>query len=504
MMLSNCSFDLFLVHVVSTKLLLLIRGGATGCFVPLQMEFLVFNVRDIVSLKQGTFELDCQQIDLVQNIVPNPKSYHGPGTIRENDKGELTVKIHTTSVQHTDMFQNLRGQLAGQSGTIVEEGEYFTLTARDYGNHLWTARRILPRSSWHAAGLVMTKGSLDFIERAGPLDGDNIIAPHYLRLHFFDSVAIPCTAHKDLGVVDHDSGQRNFAEFRVANLDFKMFRLADEFVVHVTSEQSFSEFLETNILEALQFILARSLRPRVVVRGQNGTISTQLWSAGWKCGRTRLDPPIEPGRPESNASSWRLFGQYLEYVIRVGTSDFWHPCSAHLHNACEASANSMEAWAVGMSVAVEGISTLLNANVLSCEEKADVARLRKLVKIWTKCRRWRQPLVDRALGLLSQLDNARVKDRLAPLEASGKVDAAHVKSWSLLRNRGVHARHFDPLKVSMAELQGVLSLLTATTVLMYHITFHLIGCEGECTDYSTINFPTKQYPFPITEETPQQ
>ena len=133
--------------------------------------------------------------------------------------------------------------------------------------------------------------------------------------------------------------------------------------------------------------------------------------------------------------------------------------------------------------------------MLSDDEKHQTAKLRRLIYRWTKRKGWAPELRERTLGLLSQLDNPRVKDRIKKLLAQRRVDPSHFQSWSALRNRRVHAVRYDPSKLSTGDLQNILLMIGETTVLMYHIIFELIGYEGVYTDYATLTYPTKQYPL---------
>jgi hypothetical protein len=431
---------------------------------------------------------------VTQNKAEKPKLYKGPGIIRQDEDGNLVFKIYATSVENTNLFIDFRGQLSPQSGKIYEAEDFYTLAASDYHGGRWTAERVLPDSSWYGER-VLTIGSLETVSLSGLLSDDRTKGPNYLRMHFFTSADVPCTHFKDLGDGITGDGRRNFASFDALNCHFEVSRFSDEFVIEASASSAFPPFFNSRILETLQFVLARSLGWRVLIEQENGGVISTQFASPKRSSKTKLDPPIGSVQIDAAAFSWQLFARYLEFVTREATSYFWHSCSAQLHDACEASANSMDAWALGLCVAVEGISNLLTVEVLSDAEKEEVEKIRRLVKIWTKCRRWSPGLRDRALGLLSQLNNARVQDRLTPLGGLGKVEPAYIKSWSDLRHQRAHGRLRDPNKMSVIEFQQIFSLMNQVTVLLYQITFHLVGYEGKYTDYGEIGYPTKMYPL---------
>jgi hypothetical protein len=463
-------------------------------------------IEEFVALKAGRFELDCRTIELVQNKSEGARTFGGPGFIRQNATGDIEFKIYTSDVQNTDAARELQNESMLQPGKIVEAHEYFTLRATDYRGGIWAAERVLPRNSWYfnaTPNAVLTVGTIEHLTYSALLASEPTHAQNFVRMHFFDSVDVPCTQFRDFGTRATGSHQRNFDAFEALKCNFEVRQMHDEFVIQATSQDALPPFFETRILEALQFILARSLKWRILVeRRDGGAGSTQFSSPAPNSPKTRLDPPIGTMRIDAAVFTWQLFAQYLEYVTREATSHFWHPCSAQLHNACEASANSMDAWQIGLCVAVEGISNLLATDVLSDMEKNEVGRLQKLVKIWTKCRKWPAVLSSRAAGLLSQMHNARLQDRLAPLAKDGNVDPRYIRSWSQLRNQRVHARHYDPSKLSMNELQSILTLINEVTVMMYQIVFYLIGYTGEYTDYGTLGFPSRTYPLALETNAP--
>ncbi len=454
-------------------------------------------ISEIEALREGRFEIDCPQIVLAQNKATNPRLYKGPGAVYQDKKGNLIFKVYAASVENVNMFSDMQDMFTAQSGKLYGAEECFTLEATDYRGAKWTSERILPKPSW-AGQQVLIAGSIDTLSLSGLLTADRIASPNYIRMHFFDPAAgVPCTQFKDLGERAVGDGRQNFASFSALNCEFEIKRFKEEFVVQATSDQSLPPFFDSRVFETLQFVLARPLACRVLVVRKDAGVSSTEFSSQRSLSATHLEPPIGGNRIEAAAYAWRLFARYLEYVTREATSHYWHPCSAQLHNACEASANSLDAWALGLCVAVEGISNLMSTEALTDAEKGEVKKLERLLQIWTKCRKWSPVLRNRSLGLLSQLSNARVQDRLGPLVAVGKVDPTYLKAWSTLRHQRAHGRHRDPNKLSPNELQSIWSLMNRVTVLMYQVTFHLIEYEGQYTDYGQFNFPMKAYPLAV-------
>ena len=241
-----------------------------------------------------------------------------------------------------------------------------------------------------------------------------------MRLCFFDDAELPLT---NLIVEQTPSGTaltRDNARFAALGCDFLVTKAEAEIVVEVQSDASFKPHFETRIVEGLQFILARSLSPRVLVRSDEGRQSLELSSAVPRSVRTKLDPPLAGGYEGYLEHSWQLFSLYMEYIVRTNEARHWHTCSSHLHNACEASANSLDAWAIGVCLAVEGISSLVDVKQTDAEKKAKKNVSKALTK-FIDSQGWDEILTNRAKGLVGQLQTLRVIDRLRNLSAIGHV-----------------------------------------------------------------------------------
>jgi hypothetical protein len=111
--------------------------------------------------------------------------------------------------------------------------------------------------------------------------------------------------------------------------------------------------------------------------------------SGWSWHRAPSGPrKAQLGRPVDGdygciEDCWRLFGYYLEYVLTTAPASSWNRCSYYLYNACEASTGSVDARAIGVSVAVEGIASLIKAE-LPAEEKRKLVGLMKSVMAYLR------------------------------------------------------------------------------------------------------------------------
>ena len=192
------------------------------------------------------------------------------------------------------------------------------------------------------------------------------------------------------------------------------------------------EHIVTRIDETLRFVLAASLNYRVIECPNN----LHLYSRSGPTPLTRFYPPISRGGPAFHSHSWRLFETYLAYVMR-DPGPCWHTCSNHLHNACEASANALDAWAIGLGVAVEGL-----AGCLPKELDPELVKRLKALQTFITGHVLGSPehkeFVPRIAGMMNGLTQIRAIDRMNALAQTGGTTDALVDDWKKLRNRGVH------------------------------------------------------------------
>jgi hypothetical protein len=259
----------------------------------------------------------------------------------------------------------------------------------------------------------------------------------------------------------------------------------------VSSQTELPGNLHNLVIAAFEFLTAKTVVPRVIDHHRRSTKTLRLLSPRPISHRTRLRRPISAHHLVDYEMPWRLFSLYLEYLCSYSGSG-WHPCVLHVHNAIEASANSLDAARLGLCVAVEGLAKLIPVPTDDEQKKA----IKKLIKVM-KCVILRSGLNDTALGqraegLLIQLHTPRLKDRLEPLVKTGEIRPSLIKAWSELRHGAAHAAAFDIDNARPDETAKLLSGIDKVTTLMYEIIFHLIGYEEEYTDYSEWDQPPRR------------
>ena len=433
------------------------------------------------AFRQGRFQIDCCHMELA-----SPRwVYRGPGQISQDAHGTLTFKVHCPSEPANSLGETLRRVSRARAGKLTDEADLFALTATAYNGAVWRSDGISPEPNHYlTTGSTIVSGKLSRLrqerENSRKLGSE-------VKLTFFG---------QDLR--DWEALYTEEVTFGAPYTGYTMRCAAGnegDVSVSIRTPVTFPENFWFRASEALSFVLAKVLRASVIEQVHSGKRVVTLYSPVPRS-RTRQFPPIRTDWRKNHAEVARMLERYLQFVQNSELKDFWHPCSAHLSHACEASANSFDAWAVGLCVAFEGIAGLV-PHEKSFEQTQAISEIKRVAKTWVKRRAYPTDLQARVSGLLGQLDQARVKDRLRPLIDGGYFDPKHLRSWEGLRHKRVHGAKFQVSDFDDPEIQKVLDAIFSSQVGMYQIIFFLIGYQGLYSGYSKAedNFAFGTYPL---------
>ena len=451
------------------------------------------NIEETIdAFRCAALDLDCKEMVLRQCADPG-EVYRGPGYIRQTPEGALEFKIYVTARENVRPGASFNARLKGVPGKLYAPELYYELTAVHRDGTTWTTPRFIPIFHWDMRDeSVLALGQIPSISTALA----RMAHPdHYMRLHFFDEYVVP--PHRMSPVEQHGGGSlvRDRAEFEACRCKFevRMREGSGDTVIEATSEASFPPSFETRIQEALQYLTGKSAfwRARAVRRGD--TVQVELLSPWRKSSNTQLDPPISRASIDFHQHGWALFGKYLDYLVSHTEGPHWNPVAYHLYNAIEASGGSIDAWAVGVSIAVEALAHLIPAPA----DKAAAARLgdfqKHLCKIVEALVGFGEDLIHRMKGLIGSMGQKRPQDVLYALAKSGHVDPAYVEAWAALRNRHVHPKPKDLKQPRGVDYQELFDSIHRAEVVLRQLTFYLIGYEGSYTDYGAEGFPSKTF-----------
>ncbi|MBW0450521.1 hypothetical protein EN871_20295 [bacterium M00.F.Ca.ET.228.01.1.1] len=449
----------------------------------------------IEDFRLGKLELDCKRIVLTQNKEGGER-YVGKGYIKQDTDGVVVYKLYVNEHQNTTPHSQLSNYFS-HLGKIHPDETFFNLEAEAKDGTTLRASGFFPNVSWdgHTSEPEFVRGTLQALtaqHRSPQKD-------YVVELHFFEEYEVPL--HK-WSTVDGTDGKHHVvdtAEFEACNSRFEV-KVRDgsgRSVVQASSEQSFPQNFHWRIQEALQFITGRTANHRALVMCEPGLQALELISPTKVSSRPHFCPPIKHVSLEYRNHGWELFSAFLAYVVASSPVTLWNPLAYHLYNAREASANSIDSWAMGVSVALEAISSLV---VLpdDPEKKAKIEQAVNLVKEYISNESGLVDFRDRLNGLVGMLTHPPgPRDKLKWLAAEGKVEKSYIKQWTDLRNTHVHPKIADLQKPDAASIQTQLDRIHSVQVLLCQVTYHLIGFSGPFTDWAEKQYPDKQFPLTL-------
>lgn len=440
---------------------------------------------EFIALRDGSFQLHCPKMRLEQCDRKRPRTYSGPGIIRQASDTRLQFSLYAEAAPALkESLFSLRDIPAGQA---IPEDRFFVLTATDLRQRKWSSSRLLPDWTISAQEAAVCNGVIKELtsreELSEPFKRDHL----FLRL--FDRTSLPYNVREKTTTVIGDkeltSSSLSVLQFSAAGFDLCLRDHLGATLVEVTSRDSeFPSGVETRILEALQFVLARPVSWSVFTkygRKQRVVSVREPFSEDLE---PRIQPPVSLKLGEHESFS-AMFGRYLEHVISC-RSDRMHPISRHMRAICRASTSSLNAEALVSCTAIESLLKETNeaAPNFTDEEQEWIEKAKKFIKSWDGPTK----LGNRLLGLFGILNQPSANKALRSLGSDGVIAARQAKAWKKLRNKVAHG---DPLTDTSVE--ELVSLCDAVLVLFYHLVFHRTGYEGKYVDYSRVGWPTQQY-----------
>jgi hypothetical protein len=446
--------------------------------------------RDLITaLKEGILHLDCVHMELSQNTEANPKGFIGKGYIYQDPEGIISFRLYVIEKQNASATADWAAFFdGGTAGKLYDDDKYYNLSATEYGGDHWTATRFLPSVSRYPNGEYVT-GRIYTITRVTPQLEKRDTS--YYQVDFFQNFQLPFTDYIDTKTATEEVRSLQAAKFESGCRTFDIREAdADHLIVQAVAWAPFHPNFYMRIMESLTYVSAMQAFWRVIITADEKEQTLRLSSPRTDTSRPKLRRPVHTASLTDRRMFWRLFSKYLEFSVRNAPERGWHPCSVHIHNAIAASANSLDAWAVGLCVAVEGMANLFPVE----EDKKETERSCQIithVRDFLKAMGWTNDKVaNRASGLVNQLHQPRVIDRLASLVAAGKISKELIEAWQKLRPRQAHGAVMDIESAPKEDIETMLQRIDGVTTLLYQLSFQLIEYKENYTDYSKVNWPT--------------
>jgi len=441
-------------------------------------------------IAQNEFYLDCTKMSLSPCALgTNKKVYNGPGSIIQSQNGKISLKMYCCDkISPVEVFSRLNVQ----PGKIIDDSEYYDLEAIDVDGRTWKANRILPSvcANKEFTGYLVEGDFYKMISFSElPFSAKNSVTIKYRG-----DIRIPCNTNtRTETYIDEKkrawSGNLNISKFEAWNLEFEIQKEKEWLIVNAVSKSNPIDYLTiTRIDEALQFVLARSLKWSVIELFNEKSLITRISAAQPNETKTRIQPPFYFQTFDKTESVWKLFDKYLAYTI-LYREDQWHPIFSLIHSVIESGEASLEAEALTLSVSVEALLKLAFQNIALPDDtfKDEVKRVEQIVSESTIS----VSLKSRICGVLSTMMSPRAKDQLYCLKNKGLIEERLIEAWDKLRNKTAHGHIIE-----LIELEEYVKLCDHVMTLFYQLIFLALNYQGDYTDYSSDGYPAKIFNVP--------
>ena len=437
---------------------------------------MIINNEIIQKMINNDFELDCVKITLTQQVENDPIIYSGPGTIYQDKKGTLNLKMYHT-LQKENKTIKVRDNLI--LGKIICDEMYYHLEAIDISGDSWISENILL-----SAFEYIIKAELKEIRKETELDKKNI---KNCRLYLVvpGNFRIPCNQNEEL---PNGGWKYNTSIFSKYGFDFE-FKEKDNFLeLEIRSKsKSLSEKHEKKILEALSIILGQLIKPVLVTLNSKNSYIIKLKSKSSQKFICKLNPPFHNSNP-NNITHFQNF--ICKYFIPINTSysdlfEFWFKVYI--------------GWQTGVinaslliTVSIEGIlKTYFKMYGLPDD---DILTQAKDAKYQIEKIELGKRIENIILNSISNIKNSSPKSALREFQTKGWINNKFIKDWIDLRNKSTHSSiiDYDPL-----ELQKDIDRFYTCLTLFYILVFLVIGYNGKYYDYSQGNWPEKDFNFKL-------
>ena len=432
------------------------------------------------SLRTRTLVLDCPVMTLVPVVEDGRPHYKGSGYMAFGDGG---FDFKLLADQEYDPGSILQPTVA-KSGQFLDNSDYYTLYATDVRGRSWQSSEVFPALQ-KGAGIVAT-GKVDWIRSIAPHQlslKKNVLQlwfPERLRLPYDQAMHSISKIGEKLAAESWNASASSFSSSGY-DLSFK----ADEnwTTIEASKVDELPKKLAACLQESLAFVLGRPIQATIIQDFDAGQITTTIVPARANSSASHSYPPLVSLSPSD--AVWRLYKSFFRYSVEKGGQTRTH-LSTTLQYVFHLFGAPLDALALALAVAVEG---LLKAEYKGVAKPPDVvlAELDRAKKILQESD-LSSSTVNRIVGSLGNMRSPSAKDRLFALAQSGVILPSQVTAWGKLRNSTTHAEshEFD---------DAFLTLCYEVLILLYCLAFHLVGYVGPFTDYGTIEWPEKEYPF---------
>ncbi|MEG6586714.1 hypothetical protein [Dendrosporobacter sp. 1207_IL3150] len=430
------------------------------------------------------FEIDCVDIEIRGSEDFTPSIFKGSGIIRGDKNGRLRFKVYNQLQVDKKMFDYLK--LLKESNDPNEKICRLKILA--YDGTEWSGGWTIPEVILYQSPYLKIEGELDQLTtRVTKLKGDTtrntteLVFSEYPDLPFTGSIKVQRIRGDE--VISTSYG-KDHHEVKFEDTIILFRESFDKSRLHIEAGNTDGftpPFVETWIMEALIFVTARMLHPRMVIRHFEKDALVILKSTPQNVLSGML-PPFSR-TPETEDAFWHAFCAYLSKCKETQQFELLE-LTRGFYELCLASKGTLQGFLISLSLYIEYCINLMFSSSKSGskednEYKMKVKNLIQYVDEWNLD----DDIRNRAKGLLTMLNTPSLSKQMDILIEQKVITKTHKKVWQNARPYLAHGNIIDFTKEE--EFWHIRNYLIS---MVYRLMFKIIGYRGIVTDYNGKEF----------------
>lgn len=441
---------------------------------------MILSKSQIQDILQGQFLIDCPKIKML-SCNPDLKNacHAGSGYIKLSNSNNIELRIYSSE---TFPLQEMFEHFNFRAGELIPEKSFSEIHAVDLSGTAWTTDKFIPEKIPGAEGSVVTGK----VRQARYVKNSDIKSElNTLKITYSKKIDFPanCSISTAKSVAEEKRNLSiNFciAKFTSNLIDFEIEKNNDFTTIIAKSNIVFSNTITDTILNLFMVVTGSTKNWSIIEIRQNNEDEVRI-QAIEDSGSKTADIP----NSNTDLNAWNLFDKLLSYEINKETSSDSIP--SLIRSIYLSQESSLEVQSLVLSASIETLLTKHFNNACIANDNID-SNIIAACEIFEKSKDLDDRFKKRLNGAILAMKNPRPKDYLSSLVNCALIDPILVKIYSKHRNKSVHGS-----SVKWGDFQEYINCNAAMLVLFYHLVFLRVEYTGTYIDYSTYEYPEKEF-----------
>ncbi len=429
-------------------------------------------------------EMDCVDVEIHRFEDNQPPIFKGPGIIRGDKSGRLSYKVYNQIQVNAEILAYLK-QIGEKNDPRKPNLRLF---AQGYDGMKWNGAWSIPVLNIFQAPYMLVEGEFDQLgARVEKIQGDRI--SNSTELVFSDHFDLPLAGtvkvesfHGEEVLSTSFWGDHHDVAFDDSLIRFQ--KSPDKSRLHVTApdgDRFAPPYVENWITEALIFVTARMVYPRMIIRHfeKDALVFIRATPRSIESG---MLPPFSSG-PDTRDFFWKAFCSYLGKCKSLQQFESLEMTKG-FSELCLAGKGTLQGFLISLSIYIEFCVNLIFSSLEGSGSREDdyrknVEDLVQHVGAWDRD----DTIRERAKGLLSMLFTPSLSKRMDILVGQGVITEIQKSTWKKARPYLAHGNVIDFKKEE--EFWHIRNHLIS---MVYRLIFRIIGYRGLVLEYDGSEF----------------